>query len=101
MIIIIRALSHVRKGQKKRWPKKNREGLNKKEEGESPSKKMREKREGTMLLSFSTLVLQSTTMVFMIESLLFCHFHILVGISIIGLGLYIPTMGFLKCPRSS
>ena len=29
------------------------------------------------------------------------HFHILVGIFIIELGLYIPTMGFLKCPRSS
>ena len=33
-----------------------------------------------MLLSFSILVLQSSTMIFMIESLLFCHFHILVGI---------------------
>ena len=33
-----------------------------------------------MLLSFSTLVLQSSTMIFMIESLLCCHFHILVGI---------------------
>ena len=34
-----------------------------------------------MLLSFSTLVLQSSTMFFMIESLQFCHFHILlVGI---------------------
>jgi len=41
---------------------------------------MREKREGTMLLSFTTLVLQSSTMIFMIESLLCCHFHILVGI---------------------
>ena len=37
----------------------------------------------------------------MIESLLFCHFHILVGIFNIELGLYIPMMGFLKCPRSS
>ena len=33
-----------------------------------------------MLLSFATLVLQSSTMIFMLESLLFCHFHILVGI---------------------
>ena len=33
-----------------------------------------------MLLSFATLVLQSSTMTFMIESLLFCHFHILVEI---------------------
>ena len=37
----------------------------------------------------------------MIESLLCCHFHLLVGIFIIELGLYIPTMGFLKYPRSS
>ena len=37
----------------------------------------------------------------MLESLLCYHFHILVGIFIIELGLYIPTMGFLKCPRSS
>ena len=29
---------------------------------------------------FTTLVLQSSTMIFMIESLLCCHFHILVGI---------------------
>ena len=34
-----------------------------------------------MLLSFfSTLGLQSSTVIFMIESLLYCHFHILVGI---------------------
>ena len=33
-----------------------------------------------MLLSFSTLVLQSSTMFFMTEILLCCHFHILVGI---------------------
>ena len=34
-----------------------------------------------MLLSFSRLLLQSSTLIFMIESLLCCHFHILVGIS--------------------
>ena len=32
-----------------------------------------------LLFFFSTLVLQSSTMIFMIESLLFRHFHILVG----------------------
>ena len=42
---------------------------------------MREKeRRDNATISFSTLVLQSSTMIFMIESLLFCHFHILVGI---------------------
>ena len=33
-----------------------------------------------MLVSFTTLVLQSSTMIFMTESLLCCRFHILVGI---------------------
>ena len=43
-------------------------------------KKMREKREGTMLLSFFHTCASNSTMIFMIESLLCCHFHILVGI---------------------
>ena len=30
-------------------------------------------------ISFSTLVLQNSTMIFMLESLICCHFHILVG----------------------
>ena len=46
-------------------------------------------------------MLQSSTMIFMIESLSFCRFHILVGNFIIKLGLYIPMMGFLNCSRSS
>ena len=42
---------------------------------------MREKeRRDNATISFSTLVLQSSTMIFMIESLLCYHFHILVGI---------------------
>ena len=42
---------------------------------------MREKeRKDKATISFSTLVLQNSTMIFMIESLLCCHFHILVGI---------------------
>ena len=42
---------------------------------------MREKeRRDNATISFSTLVLQSSTMIFMIESLLCCHFHKLVGI---------------------
>src|SRR3989337_4547446 len=66
------------------------------------TKKNERKREkGQCYYPFSTLVLQSSTMIFMIESLSLCHFHILVGNFIIELGLYIPMMGFLKCPRSS
>ena len=42
-----------------------------------PNKKMRE---GTMLLSFTTLELQSSTMIFIVERLSCYHFHILVGI---------------------
>ena len=45
------------------------------------AKKMREKeRRDNATTNFSTLVLQTSTMIFMIESFLFCHFHILVGI---------------------
>ena len=48
---------------------------------EKKPKKMREKeRRDNATISFSTLVLQSSTMIFMIESLLCCHFHMLVGI---------------------
>ena len=80
--------------------------LRKKKRKKEREKKAKEKRKapkkGTIAtIFFPTLVLQSSTMFFMIESLMFSHFHILVGIFIIELGLYIPTMGFLKFPRSS
>ena len=91
MIFIIRALSQwgkddeyydsptsrdetsdFQKKKKKRKAKNNKEGQR---------KKMREKeRRDNAAISFSTLVLQNSTMIFMIESLLCCHFHILVGI---------------------
>lgn len=65
-----------------------------------PNKKMREKRQkGQCYYPFSTLVLQSSTMIFMIDSLLCCHFHILVGIFHYRTCLYIPMMGFLKMPQ--
>ena len=45
------------------------------------NKKNERKREkGQCYYPFSTLVLQNSTMIFMIESLLCCHFPILVGI---------------------
>ena len=48
---------------------------------EGPKKENEKKREkGQCYYPFSTLVLQSSTMIFMIESPLCCHFHILVGI---------------------
>ena len=52
-----------------------------------------------MLLSFSTLVLQSSTMIFMIEILLCFHFHILVGNFHYRTWLVFPMMGFLKVPQ--
>ena len=52
---------------------------NKKRE-EGPTKNERKREKGKCYYPFSTLVLQSSTMIFMIESLLFCHFHMLVGI---------------------
>ena len=107
IIIIIRALSQWGKDEgdcdsptsrdetpdeKKRKAKK-REG----------PKKEKKREKGQCYYPFTKLVLQSSTMFFIyrLESLLSYRFHILVGIFIIELGLYIPMMGFLKFPRSS
>jgi len=76
MIIIIRALSHVRKDYKKGEAK---EAQIKKEAKEAQTKKREKERRDNVTILFSTLVLQNSTMIFMIESLLFCHFHTLVG----------------------
>ena len=59
--------------QKEEKKKKKRRRKRKKE-----NERKREKGQCSCL--FSTLVLQNSTMIFMIESLLCCHFHILVGI---------------------
>ena len=56
---------------KKRRPKERKEG---------PKKYERKREKGQCYYPFFTLVLQSSTMIFIIESLSFCHFHILVGI---------------------
>ena len=56
-------------------------------------------REGTMLLSFSTLVLQSSTMIFMQKVSYVVTFIYQWESFFIELGLYIPTMGFLKMPQ--
>ena len=87
MIIIIRALSQVRKGWRRLWfPHKSGwdSGLKKrghKKRRKGPNKKNKRKTEkGQCYYPFTTLVLQSSTMIFMIESLLCCHFHLLVGI---------------------
>ena len=69
-----------RKKEKKKGHKK-RERPKKKKIKEKEKKGMREKeRRDNATISFSTLVLQSRTMIFMIESLICSHFHILVGI---------------------
>ena len=70
MIIIIRALSHVSKYG----------DYEKKEAKEAQTKNERKREKGQCYYPFTTLVLQSSTTIFMIESLSFCHFHILVGI---------------------
>ena len=61
-----------KKEKKKRKAKKRPKKKKKKRE----KKKMREKeRRDNATISFSTLVLQNSTMIFMLESLLCCHFH--------------------------
>ena len=88
MIFIIRALSHVRKGwwrlwfphksgwdsRRKKRPKRKKEGPNKKRKNERKIEK------GQCYYPFTTLVLQSSTIILIIESLICYHFHILVGI---------------------
>ena len=64
-------------------PTKNKRGQrspNKKKRPKMPTKNERKREKGQCYYPFSTLVLQSSTMIFMIESLLCYHFHILVGI---------------------
>ena len=88
MIIIIRALSQWGKDDgdydsptsrdETSDGKKEQKRGHKKEREKAKNERKREK--GQCYYPFTTLVLQSSTMIFMIESLLCCHFHILVGI---------------------
>ena len=57
-----------KEAKKRRRPKKTKK-----------TKDERKREKGQCYYPFTTLVLQSSTMIFMIVSLLCCHFHILVG----------------------
>ena len=67
----LRAKNNIKKEAKEAEIKKKRKAIN-----IYIYERKREK--GQCYYPFSTLVLQSSTMIFMIESLLCCHFHILV-----------------------
>ena len=69
MVIIIRTLPK----EKKERPKKERPKRKK-------IKKIKKNKTSNVTISFSTLVLQNSTMIFMLESLICFHFYILVGI---------------------
>ena len=72
----------------------------KKEKAQTKNERKREK--GQCYYPFTTLVLQGSTMIFMIESLLCCHFHILVGIFHYRTWLVYSNDGLPKnCPSSS
>ena len=66
-------------GMRLRTKKRKKRG-HKKERENAQIKKERKREKGQCYYPFTTLVLQSSTMIFMIESLLCYHFHILVGI---------------------
>ena len=93
------------KRKKKRRPNKK----NKKKRPKKPTKRRkkrkkneRKREKGQCYYPFSTLVLQSSTMIFMIESLLCYHFHMLVGILHYRTWLVYSNDGHpQKCPRSS
>ena len=97
MIFIFRALSQVRKrmmetmippqvGMRLRTKNKKKRKKRGHKKGEKAKikkikiKNERKREKGKCYYPFTTLVLQSSTMIFMIETLLCCHFHILVGI---------------------
>ena len=72
----------------------------KKKKREGP-KNERKREKGQCYYPFTTLVLQSSTMIFMIESLSFCYFHTLVGIFHYRTWLVYSNDGLpQKCPRS-
>ena len=72
METMIRPQVGMRLWMKERGGQKNEKGPKK--------KNVRKREKGQCYYPFSTLVLQSSTMIFMIECLLCCHFHIRVGI---------------------
>ena len=67
-------------GMRLRTLQKEKKEKGKEEKKEKAQKNERKREKGQCYYPFTTLVLQSSTMIFMIESLLCCHFHILVGI---------------------
>ena len=68
-----------RTSKKRERPNEKKERPNKKEKKRRKKLREKERRDNATIL-FTTLVLHSSTMIFMIESFLFCHFHILVAI---------------------
>ena len=103
----LRTLQKKEKKKRKKKAKKKKKGQRKEKSEKKKEKrkknKMREKeRRDNATISFSTLVLQNSTMIFMIESLICCHFHILVGIFHYRTWLVYSNDGLpQKCPRSS
>ena len=73
-------LPHKSGWDSERKIKKEKKEAIKKEERPKVKKIERKREKGQCYYPFTTLVLHSSTMIFMIESLLCCHFHILVGI---------------------
>ena len=67
-------------GMRLRTKNKKREKRGHKKRENSQIKNERKREKGQCYYPFTTLVLQSSTMIFMINSLSLCHFHILVGI---------------------
>ena len=86
-------------GQKIKKEKKKR-GHKKREKAQIKNERKREK--GQCYYHFSTLMLQSSTLIFLIEGLLCYHFHILVGNFHYRAWLVYSNDGLPQnCPRSS
>jgi hypothetical protein len=96
----LRTLQKEKKSKAKKEKKKcQREKKGRKTEKKKKRKENDRKREKPQrYYLISTLVLQSSTMIFMIESLVCYHFLILVGFFHYRTWSCIPMMGFLKVP---
>ena len=99
----LQTLQKEKKRKKKEKGQKEKKEAKEKKKKKKKNNKMREKeRRDNATISFSTLVLQNSTMIFVIESLICCHFHILVGIFHYRTWLVYSNDGLpQKCPRSS
>ena len=91
-----------KRGQRSPFTKKRPKMPTIKKEAKEPTKKWEKREKGQLLLSSFHTCASNSTMIFMIESLICCHFHFLVGNFHYITWLVYSNDGLPQnCPRSS